>query len=284
MSTKIYTGFKMEAESFEEAAKKIDSFQKKLAPIVQEKLGKMLLRWATQKIDEACMAGEAIPEKAFSSVFSEYLDRGAERSAAKMRNPGMDFGVSMTLFPFEGRVYGMLFAEDRDLESLWKKEPGVLDFAYWNNSDPDETVSEEEWDERARVWEEIFKTESIPARAGFSRDCAEETPMLDPDFLRENFERLLPAWSERVEGIAKEIFLQNKVKGENQETLTVSKILRLANDKSPEANLEREVIRLAVEKKLPREISKKMLGIYCPEQEDLPEERRAPSAAPKMRK
>lgn len=36
-----------------------------------------------------------------------------------------------------------------------KEMPEITDYAYWNNTDPDENVSAEEWEERGEVWNRI---------------------------------------------------------------------------------------------------------------------------------
>ena len=61
---------------------------------------------------------------------------------------------------------------------LWKKKY-IKDFAYWDNTDPDEEVSEEEWEERERVWDSIdhwqvsIQWQDYLMRSGFYLDQEE---------------------------------------------------------------------------------------------------------------
>ena len=59
------------------------------------------------------------------------------------------------------------------------KKKYIKDFAYWDNTDPDEEVSEEEWEERERVWDSIdhwqvsIQWQDYLMRSGFYLDQEE---------------------------------------------------------------------------------------------------------------
>lgn len=261
MSWKVYSGFKVQNASFEIVAKMVDEFQEAIKPVIDEKLSKVLLRMAVDAIDAAALSGSPAPSSPFGDAVSSYLDTAEERNAKGLRFPGKDFGVSISLFPFEGAVYGMTHAEDRDLENLWKSAPNVVDFAYWDNSDPPESVSEEEWAERSRVWSAIFEKESTPAKAGFGRECASSVQFPDVEYVSRHWRGLMPSWEERIEFATKDIFLKNRLQGIDPEDVCISDLRRAAQDDSPEANLEREVIRTALRKKLKESLTELDLGL-----------------------
>lgn len=280
MSTKIYTGFRLEAESFEAASRAIDDFQQNLEPRIDEKLGKLLVNIATKKLDDIHL-GKASPKKTslLMEAWHEYMDSAAERKRGGESRPGWDFGVSLTLLPFEGKVYGIFYSGDREFQKLWMDRPDVSDFAYWNNSDPDESVSEEAWAERGRVWDAIFEKCSIPAKVGFSRDCSEESPFPSIEYISRNLEKLIPEWERRVSFAVEEIFLDNRIKalGETRESMNFAAYSKIRNDKSPDVALEKQIIRLSVEKQLKKEIGHGDLGVPLPEPEP------ASAAKPKPR-
>lgn len=49
-----------------------------------------------------------------------------------------------------------------------KWEDKLIDFHYQNQGDKPDEISEEEWQKRADIWDEIFQTSDIPALAGFT--------------------------------------------------------------------------------------------------------------------
>lgn len=73
---------------------------------------------------------------------------------------------NVVLFPYEEHTIGLPYGEESFFEDFLK-QPEVEDFSYWNNVDPLESVSEEEWAERAAAWEAVLPT-GIPAKDGFS--------------------------------------------------------------------------------------------------------------------
>lgn len=61
----------------------------------------------------------------------------------------------IAFFFFEGKVYGSIFLDSYGIRKTLIEKGYIKDFAYWDNTDPDEEVSEEEWNERQRVWDSI---------------------------------------------------------------------------------------------------------------------------------
>ena len=54
---------------------------------------------------------------------------------------------------FEGKVYGSTFLDNYAIRRTLIEKGYIKDFAYWDNTDPDEEVSKKEWNERQRVWD-----------------------------------------------------------------------------------------------------------------------------------
>lgn len=67
-----------------------------------------------------------------------------------------------------GRICCLLYAGSK-IEHVFKGQPEVEFFGYWNNSDPDENCTPEEWMEREETWERIMGIDP-PVRRGISFD------------------------------------------------------------------------------------------------------------------
>ncbi len=83
------------------------------------------------------------------------------------RNPSVDFSFGLSLFPVEDYILIIVFCEHDKLRDLIHDNSKVDFFGYWTNTDHDET--EEEWDERKRLWNKVILDKSgIPNNDGFS--------------------------------------------------------------------------------------------------------------------
>lgn len=53
-------------------------------------------------------------------------------------------------------TYALLYTDRDDFKAVWESTPGVQEMAYWDNSDPDEGMTEAEWDRRGTAWARIL--------------------------------------------------------------------------------------------------------------------------------
>ena len=64
----------------------------------------------------------------------------------------------------------LMFGESsREYEDELKKKGILKDYGYWDNSDPDENVSDEEWDKRRLEWSNLFY--AAPSEIGLTINC-----------------------------------------------------------------------------------------------------------------
>lgn len=142
LSTKIYHGFRFETTNLHEVLRVVRSFR---PFIIRE--------------------GEKLMDK-FTLGYDQWLKLRNELRINRVRAAGIDTDFSLTFFPADGFLAGMAFTEHERWWEEWLKQPLVREWSYWNNTDPDEDVSETEWKERAKFWETI----RIPSMMGFSID------------------------------------------------------------------------------------------------------------------
>lgn len=102
--------------------------------------------------------------------------------------PDLDLGCKVCIFPLKGKMLG-LFAGGLGLSGkdheMFMRQPWVQDYAFWDSTDPDETVSEAEWKQRELDWDEALPGIGIPKATGLIRelvdplDVAGGNPTLD---------------------------------------------------------------------------------------------------------
>lgn len=153
MSTKIYGGLKIE---------------------LQDKSYEALVRWFTdvarphvkQKLDEHVgrhkLFGDV--DDLTSSKYMELFD-GLQSAKAKNLGHPFDFGLEVSVFPLKGKDYylGMPFHVVNFLRTALLDLKGVYPYGYWNNTDPEEGISEEDWELREKDWNEALSGSGVPA-------------------------------------------------------------------------------------------------------------------------
>ena len=81
--------------------------------------------------------------------------RGCEDDGQGMPYPLDPYDISCGFSVYQKDEYCYLVPYGRALREV-SMGNDVVDYSYWNNTDPDENVSEEEWESRGQVWEEIL--------------------------------------------------------------------------------------------------------------------------------
>ncbi len=183
MSTKIYSGFAAPRLSTRAALKVLGEARPALQALVDAKHRKLLARRMAGFVDRWCLqkAGlipmpapdaehedkDSTPRENRSAwwTVSEALEaEQAKCRAGHRREPLIDCDAEISLWirPTGGRVLGMVQEERLGVRDVLIALPGFEDYAYWNNTDPDENVSSRAWRARGRAWDEVLDSETVP--------------------------------------------------------------------------------------------------------------------------
>lgn len=168
MSAKVYTGFAWDASDFPMVMERLKVVEARLKQMCTQRKAEQLAEMAVWRIDKACMAiargdADAPTGKVHSPVsdaFDEMHKRQKEILSSGYRDPQVDFEVKIAMWyvPSQKRFIGRVIAEDQGAAyKLVRRQPGVSNFQYWNNTDRPARMSRREWDSRAEVWNEIDK-------------------------------------------------------------------------------------------------------------------------------
>lgn len=197
MSTKVYNGFKFKSSDMIDIHTAIMDFRMELEALHLRALAELYAKLAVQMIDKAAMvpgkhAGESPLVKAWENV----ITRQKEIKKTGGRDPDVDFDFSLSILPFRGEVYGIVYTEKSAWRDLWLEKDFVEDFSYWNNSDRPEGLSKDDWKHRSDVWHDMFGTGifTVPAMCGFNADCTRES--LHPS--SEDVLAAVPSFEDRV--------------------------------------------------------------------------------------
>jgi hypothetical protein len=226
LSTKIYTGFRMNARTMRAALDALESVSSRCEKLLETRQARHIAQVATRQIDKLALAGlpgypaaDALKVD-FSPVRKAWDlmdDRQAEVRKTRRRDPDVDYEVIFRVWlcrqtnAFVGYVAG----EDSSaiLEVLFKSRV-AHEYGYWNNTDEPEHLNQRQWKKRAKVWEGLI--------AGKSGPCF-EVRVREPYMTWGAPERVLaalPTYEERVARYTRDVALNRwfaEVKGASPE-------------------------------------------------------------------
>lgn len=148
MSTKIYDAFEWTGGSIEELLAILTRFRT------------LVFKKSVQEAASRFSASE------FKLV--EYIDdvREAMKSGMCFTKKGnFNPSCSATVHFYKGRIFVIFFGISRPTRLPPSKK--MKDFHYQNQTDREDGITDEEWTEREKVWDAIFKKDDRPGHAGF---------------------------------------------------------------------------------------------------------------------
>lgn len=101
-----------------------------------------------------------LPITNIMDVIKKFIDR-------KSWHP-LNIEASAVVYLNRGNIYVQFFGLERD--EFLPLNDKFSDFHYQNQSDKDENITEEEWQERKQVWDEIFSSSCVPSVVGLIYD------------------------------------------------------------------------------------------------------------------
>lgn len=149
-------------------------------------------------------------------AYQEILHRYHEIQRTSYRDPVVDFDCKVVFISVpdkknELQLVALLYTEQSELHKLWKAQPEVSYFGYWNGEDADKNASEEEWQERKELWDTVFPDDKrvTPNEAGFTVEYTKGIPSL----IDTNLQRLatmVPPLEQRALRVAEQLLMDEK--------------------------------------------------------------------------
>lgn len=103
-----------------------------------------------------------------SNLQERFIDKSNEIKETNRRNPDFDLSCQVSIIPTENYILCQIFEDSPEYVKIWESMPGVESFGYWNNTDPPEGVSYEEWDIRYQIWNKALNDFRPPSECGFT--------------------------------------------------------------------------------------------------------------------
>lgn len=244
MSITLYQGQEIVGLSLEALLKELT----KLRPVFVKEAKKLaaafVARTATQSFDRVTLGlpGETTIEAAGQRHLLHAVDelnkRQEEVVRTGRRDPAVDFAFNLSVHVVGPRVLAIPFVEHSGIRQLWEKQSWVKPLPYWDNTDPPEELTKQEWRERRSLWSKALNDFGPPVETGYSFQLSPERTHI---FLDEKDMKLIlaavPTVPQRAKGLALESLL---MKLPPEQMVRPSQMMSLRNS----AAFDEEVARL----------------------------------------
>jgi hypothetical protein len=271
MSTKIFNGYKINLEDGETLFDLVKKVRAALEPVYMEQYGRLMGAMACcfadawERGEEMVLPGPAGKDRSGKvhkvgahplveamQVLEAYKK---EISTSGQRNPGVDLSCDVAFLedPSDKGVYALFYSEQREYTTAWESLSEVAEYGYWNNTDPPENMSDEEWVARSQTWERAMNLDEPPSRLGLCWELLGSTHHASIHYMihREDLVQYLPSVAERARMIARrEASRQMDAKREVDLLEETSDIYRILNAERPELDRITDELVLEIESTL----------------------------------
>lgn len=184
MSTKIYNGYRIMGSSLDEVITRLFSNKDKLRQMIDDKIYKDILSRVISTYYEFCLSGflEKENNDQNSSAFGKVVNQALKEEEKFELKENNTVDVSICFFPQkqlsnnESYYLLMLFADqEKNIivnSEIWKQLQ-IEEFSYWDNTDPPETLTDDEWETRDKQWNSVLKNLS-PAQSSMIIELKKE--------------------------------------------------------------------------------------------------------------
>lgn len=189
MSTKIYNGLQIQYMPIKDLVAWSKKARKELIPVAKEEFTKSFVKMVEAAIVyvqtgvqiDSCIhdynALKELENPNYKDVFS-ILDKEvrsmikANKSANTIMEFESAFGLDSTVyvFPLENNYLAIPLIDNDAIHKAFKNLPEVSWYGYWNNVDAPEDMSEEEWEQRKKDWDEALPGCGVIRENGFCFD------------------------------------------------------------------------------------------------------------------
>lgn len=221
MSTKIYGGFRIShpvSMDFLGLQARLNELSATLTEIARVESNKYVLRSAIERFDQdslrkagliKALEAEDVDHEEdvdardgyFTCAILRLLERAAKIEQTQRRDAAIDMSCEVVLLPHVSGLYGIAYTEHRAIENAFFASGGIERFAYWNNTDRPDDVTEDDWASRGRLWHELLQGSGVPAECGLSRKLSPVTVMPSVAEVVEFWHRdprAAPSFAERI--------------------------------------------------------------------------------------
>lgn len=191
MSTIIHNGYELpphkDLESLISWSKQV---RERLTQCAKEHLTQQVLRRAVGLFDEASLLSQGYPlrlqlegleDGCLSRALRSFQDEVKE-ARLENRRCILEPNTSLAVLPDGDRLFGLLYCEIPEVQKAFAQEPGVVGYAYSNQTDGPEDMTHEQWAARGEHWDRLLGQSGVPAHVSTTISLVSEQLIYQLDF------------------------------------------------------------------------------------------------------
>ncbi len=141
----------------------MDRVRAVMNPVRDRLDAKVLAEAAVRLIDDADLAGAARPKSPLAKAFMEFDEQQHKAGKGSWEHDPNRFEMSLGQDAKTGRVLVLVRAERPEFRDAFAAMDEVAEYAYWNNADQPEGITESEWRQRKDAWNRVLPGAGVPA-------------------------------------------------------------------------------------------------------------------------
>jgi hypothetical protein len=184
MSFKVYGGLKIDGIStIEDAFKFIESTRKPIEECAEKKVAHDIKALACLIYDMFNCVGINVlkGDEDISNDESPLLAATTKIFQGNRSADSNETEYTLAIGSDGGVVVGISFFPDDNAEEVLFELPNVSEFRYWDNQDPIDGVSDEDWATRGEIWNNVLHGNAVPAETMFTIKLADTKYLVPRD-------------------------------------------------------------------------------------------------------
>lgn len=246
MSKKIYDAFRINC-SIQELHDLLSEFQELVneaaVEIAHERYSDLLASHEYSSIANQLGIEQQSPLKNFmkdgfsllSGLYFKVWDAEQKIKKTGMSMPQFDFSCEVVVYPYQNQFLLKFFSSQKRYLDILRTNSKFREYEYWNNTDKPLHVSQEEWDQRAAVWDEVTQDMTY-AQSGYTRQIYTGLQPLMPNKLIEIANKRYSK-SQRLHMFAKNILEYRLSEDPNWKNSKPHEIIQYVNSQEAEVVL-----------------------------------------------
>lgn len=123
---------------------RMESLRKQMRELLRDMYVKHLASLSAHYVDQMALGqkvyGEYRGQFVLSKTASEIEERDSKIEKTGLRDPFYDYHCSVSILPIKDKILVMPFCDRREIIDLLRKQPWLIPYGYWNNTDPEDGV------------------------------------------------------------------------------------------------------------------------------------------------